>query len=185
VEESGPIPINDSPAVVDAEGFRPNVGIVLAGAGGRVLWAKRIGMDAWQFPQGGINPGETPEQALFRELREELGLEPEAVDVLGGTRDWLRYTLPRRFVRKGQVPQCIGQKQRWFALRLKAPDSAVRFDRGDKPEFDDWRWVDYWHPLHEVVAFKRTVYEAAMRELEPLVRAGATQAHGDATPAQA
>lgn len=157
--------------MVDAEGFRPNVGIVLANAAGQLLWAKRIGMHAWQFPQGGLNPGETAEQALYRELREEVGLMPEAVTVLGATREWLRYRLPQRYVRKGRVPVCIGQKQRWFALRLTAPDHAVRLDLGTPPEFDDWRWVDFWHPLKEVVPFKRAVYEAALHELEPLVRA--------------
>lgn len=157
--------------MVDAEGFRPNVGIILANAAGRLLWARRVGMDAWQFPQGGVNPGETVEQALYRELREELGLERDAVEQLGATREWLRYTLPQRYIRKGRIPLCIGQKQRWFALRLKAPDSAVRFDLGAPPEFDHWRWVDYWHPLKEVVPFKRAVYEAALHELEPLLRA--------------
>jgi len=157
--------------MVDAEGFRPNVGIVLASAAGRVLWAKRIGMEAWQFPQGGLNPGETAEQALYRELREEIGLEPGHVELLGSTREWLRYTLPHRYIRKGRIPLCIGQKQKWFALRLVAPDSAVRFDQGTPPEFDQRRWVDYWMPLREVVPFKRAVYEAALHELEPLLRA--------------
>lgn len=158
--------------MIDVEGFRPNVGIVLGNARGQLLWAKRIGMAAWQFPQGGINPGETPEQAMGRELREELGLEPGQVEVLGATRDWLRYTLPPRFRRRGNVPLCIGQKQKWFALRLQAPESAVRFDRGDPPEFDRWRWVDYWQPVQEVVAFKRDVYQAALHELEPLLKGG-------------
>lgn len=158
------------PAVIDVDGFRPNVGIVLGNAHGQLLWAKRIGMPAWQFPQGGINPGETAEQAMERELQEELGLDPGQVEVLGATRDWLRYTLPPRYRRRGNVPLCIGQKQRWFALRLRAPESAVRFDRGDPPEFDRWRWVDYWYPLQEVVAFKRDVYQAALHELEPLLK---------------
>ena len=170
--------------MVDAEGFRPNVGIVLANTAGRVLWAKRIGMDAWQFPQGGLNPGENPEQALYRELHEELGLARTDVEVLGATREWLRYTLPQRYVRKGRIPLCIGQKQKWFALRLTADESAVRFDRGDPPEFEQWRWVDYWHPVREVIAFKRAVYEAALHELEPLVRGRAAPATS-AAPAAA
>lgn len=155
--------------MVDAEGFRPNVGIILCNPQGQVLWAKRIGQNAWQFPQGGINPGETAEQALYRELMEELGLEPRHVEMLGQTREWLRYRLPKRYIRRGHVPLCIGQKQRWFLLRLSADDSLVRFDRCDRPEFDGFRWVSYWHPLREVVSFKREVYRLAMRELAPLL----------------
>ncbi len=156
--------------MIDAEGYRPNVGIIVADARGRLLWAKRVGQDAWQFPQGGINPGESPHEAMFRELREELGLEPEHVELLGVTRNWLRYKLPRRFIRRGQWPRCIGQRQLWFALRLVADDSCVRFDRCAKPEFDDWAWVDYWQPLKGVVPFKRAVYRMALNELAPLLR---------------
>ena len=155
--------------MIDAEGFRANVGIVLANHAGQVLWAKRIGQDAWQFPQGGIKGGETPEQALYRELREEVGLAPGDVKCLGVTRDWLRYRLPNRLIRRGRRPTCVGQKQKWFALRLLADDSAVSFDFTPRPEFDGWRWVDYWHPLEQVVAFKREVYRLALNELAPLL----------------
>lgn len=156
--------------MIDADGYRPNVGIIVADERGKLLWAKRIGQAAWQFPQGGINAGEEPEETLFRELYEELGLAPEHVKLLGATRDWLRYQLPRRFIRRGQWPQCIGQRQRWFGLRLIADESEVRFDRCSKPEFDGWRWVDYWHPLKDVVPFKRAVYRKALNELAPLLR---------------
>ncbi|GAC1628512.1 MAG: RNA pyrophosphohydrolase [Nevskia sp.] len=155
--------------MIDADGFRPNVGIILAHADGRVLWAKRIGQDAWQFPQGGINRGETPEQALYRELEEELGLRPEHVERLGVTQGWLSYRLPSRLVRRGRRPVCIGQKQKWFLLRLVGCESLVCFDRTEKPEFDHWKWVDYWQPLQEVVSFKREVYRDALQELEPLL----------------
>lgn len=156
--------------MVDVEGYRPNVGIVLTNGAGQVLWAKRVGQDAWQFPQGGINPGESAEQAMFRELHEELGLEPGHVQLLGGTQGWLRYRLPSRFLRRGRVPLCIGQKQKWFALRLTAAEDSIRFDRGEKAEFDHWRWVGAQHPLSEVVAFKRDVYRAALEEMQPLLR---------------
>ncbi|RLA56306.1 MAG: RNA pyrophosphohydrolase [Gammaproteobacteria bacterium] len=152
--------------VIDSDGFRPNVGIVLANDRGQVLWARRVGgRDAWQFPQGGINSGESPEQALYRELHEEVGLSRDAVEVLGSTRGWLRYRLPRRFIRKGQKPLCIGQKQKWFLLRMLKNDTAVQLDLNDEPEFDHWQWVSYWYPLNQVISFKREVYRKAMKEL--------------------
>lgn len=137
---------------------------------GQLLWARRVGgRNAWQFPQGGINSGESPEDALYRELHEEIGLSPRAVEVLGSTRGWLRYRLPKRFVRRGQKPLCIGQKQKWFLLRMLADDDAVRLDLNDTPEFDHWQWVSYWYPLEQVIAFKREVYRKAMKELaQPL-----------------
>jgi putative (di)nucleoside polyphosphate hydrolase len=158
--------------VIDSDGFRANVGIMVANDHGQLLWARRVGgRDAWQFPQGGINPGESPREALYRELEEEIGLTPDAVDVVATTRGWLRYRLPRRFIRKGQNPVCIGQKQKWFLLRLLADDSAVRLDSNHTPEFDHWRWVSYWYPLDQVIAFKREVYRRAMKELaSPLGR---------------
>jgi putative (di)nucleoside polyphosphate hydrolase len=155
--------------MIDAEGYRPNVGIILANPAGQVLWAKRIRQNAWQFPQGGINPGESAEQALYRELYEELGLEGADVQMLGGTGDWLRYRLPRRYMRRGAMPLCIGQKQKWFALRLLSPDHSVRFDRCTRPEFEGWRWVDARQPAQEVVAFKREVYRLALQQLEQLI----------------
>ena len=150
---------------IDAEGFRANVGIILLDRGSRVLIAGRRGRAGWQFPQGGINRGESPRDALYRELEEEIGLTAESVDIVATTRGWLRYRLPKRFIRKGQNPVCIGQKQKWFLLRLLADDSAVRLDRNDTPEFDHWRWVSYWYPLNQVISFKREVYRRAMKEL--------------------
>ena len=83
------------------------------------------------------------------------------------TRGWLRYRLPKRFIRRGQDPVCIGQKQKWYLLRLVADESAIRLDRNAKPEFDHWQWVSYWYPLGQVVYFKRDVYRRALRELAP------------------
>jgi len=143
--------------------------MIIAGPDDRVLWAKRVGQDAWQFPQGGIRRGEAPEQALYRELEEELGLQKRHVECVGVTRGWLRYRLPQHLIRRGRRPLCIGQKQKWFLLRMRADDLAVRIDAGDRPEFDAWRWVDYWLPLDEVVAFKKDVYRRALNELAPLL----------------
>lgn len=155
--------------MIDADGFRPNVGIILANAVPQVLWAKRIRQEAWQFPQGGIQRNETPEQALYRELNEELGLKPEHVEVLGVTSDWLRYRLPSRLIRRGRHPVCIGQKQKWFLLRMKCEECLVNFNATEHPEFDGWRWVDYWQPVQDVVAFKREVYRGALNQLAPLL----------------
>lgn len=151
--------------MVDRDGFRPNVGIVIANNKGQLLWAKRLGQDAWQFPQGGVDPGESPEQALYRELYEEVGLHPEDIDVVSCTRGWLRYRLPKRYVRKHSQPVCIGQKQKWFLLRLVGDESKIRFDCGHKAEFDCWQWVSYWYPVDQVIDFKREVYRRALREL--------------------
>ena len=152
--------------MIDREGFRSNVGIIIANDEGRLLWARRVGgRDAWQFPQGGVRRDEKPEDALYRELTEEVGLRREQVELVASTRGWLRYRLPRQYQRKGQKPLCIGQKQKWFLLRLLVSDSAVSLDEHGKPEFDDWQWVSYWYPLNQVVYFKRDVYRRALREL--------------------
>ena len=139
--------------MIDAEGFRPNVGIMLMNTQGKLLWARRIGgQNAWQFPQGGIKSDETPEQALYRELKEEVGLSPEQVSVVDVTRGWLRYRLPKRFVRQ-QQPVCIGQKQKWFLLEYNGADNAIDLSGDGHPEFDTWEWVSYWYPLNRVVNF--------------------------------
>jgi putative (di)nucleoside polyphosphate hydrolase len=155
--------------VIDPDGFRPNVGIILSNPQGQLLWARRIGQDAWQFPQGGMRSDETPAEAMYRELAEEVGLQPEHVELMGATRGWLRYRLPRQFIRRKSRPVCIGQKQVWFMLRMLCADRDVCLDQTENPEFDRWRWVDYWRPLDEVVAFKRNVYKKALRELAPLL----------------
>lgn len=156
-------------SVIDREGFRANVGIILCNDKGRLLWARRIGQKSWQFPQGGIQPDETAEEALYRELKEEVGLNPEDVELVGQTKGWLRYRLPKRFIRYRSQPLCVGQKQRWFMLRLIGGEDRVQLDLSGDPEFDDWRWVEYWKPLDEIVFFKRRVYERALKELEGLL----------------
>ncbi len=156
--------------MIDDEGFRANVGIILSNCDGKVFWGKRIGQTSWQFPQGGIDEGETPREAMFRELHEETGLLEKHVQVIGETQDWLRYRLPNKMIRpcRSGDKVCIGQKQRWFLLKLTCDDSSVDLKSCDVPEFDGWRWVNYWLPAKEVVYFKRRVYERALQELAPL-----------------
>ncbi|HBN14691.1 RNA pyrophosphohydrolase [Pseudohongiella sp. SYSU M77423] len=158
--------------MIDAEGFRPNVGIIICNPRGQVLWAKRIGQDAWQFPQGGIRKGERLQQAMYRELKEEVGLEARDVEILSSTRDWLYYQLPRHYIRQNSNPVCIGQKQKWFLLSLRGEESRICLsNQDDAPEFDDWQWVSFWYPLSQVIDFKREVYRQALRQLvKPLNR---------------
>lgn len=151
--------------LIDAQGFRANVGIVLIRDGGDVFLGGRSDGRGWQFPQGGVQRDESAEQALYRELREEVGLERDDVEMLAVTRTWLRYRLPSRYVRRRSRPLCIGQKQRWFLLRMVGGEERLRFDLTSQPEFDSWRWVDYWSPVREVIHFKRIVYARALEEL--------------------
>ena len=152
--------------VIDRAGYRLNVGIILVNDSGRVFWGKRHGHDAWQFPQGGLATGETALQAMIRELREEVGLEREDIEVLGVTKRWLKYKLPKQYLRHGTDPLVIGQKQKWYLLRLINSEQKVRLDLSDSPEFDSWRWIDYHEPTEHVIFFKKQVYAQALKELE-------------------
>jgi putative (di)nucleoside polyphosphate hydrolase len=156
--------------MLDREGYRPNVGIVLLNARNEVFWGKRVGQHSWQFPQGGIQHGESPEQAMFRELQEEVGLLPEHVQIIGRTRDWLRYDVPEEYLRRQHATRVHraayrGQKQIWFLLRLVGLDSDIQLRASEHPEFDAWRWVPFWIQLDGVIDFKREVYQLALSEL--------------------
>ena len=155
--------------MLDRDGFRPNVGIILLNQKNQVFWGKRIRTHSWQFPQGGIDRGETPEQAMFRELHEEIGLLPEHVAIIARTRDWLRYEVPDRYIRREARGHYKGQKQIWYLLRLVGGDWNLNLRATNHPEFDAWRWNDYWVPLDVVVEFKRGVYEMALTELSRFV----------------
>ena len=151
--------------MLDKNGYRPNVGIILVNRRNEVFWGKRIREHSWQFPQGGIKRGETPEQAMFRELEEEVGLRPEHVKIIGRTRNWLRYDVPDRWVRREWRGHYKGQKQIWVLLRMVGQDCHVSLRASSHPEFDAWRWNEYWVPLESVIEFKREVYQLALTEL--------------------
>lgn len=156
--------------MVDTDGFRPNVGIILLDDNGQVFWAKRTRGNGWQFPQGGINNNETAEEAMFRELYEEVGLRPQHVDVLGCTPGWLKYELPKKFHKRDSDPLFVGQKQVYYLLKLIEHESVVNFNTTDSPEFESYRWVDFWYPANNVIHFKRPVYKRALKHLEFLVK---------------
>ena len=155
--------------MLDREGYRPNVGIILVNQRNEVFWGKRVREHAWQFPQGGIKYGESPVQAMYRELHEETGLKPEHVRILGRTRNWLRYNVPNHFIRRDSRGIYKGQKQIWFLLRLVGRDSDVCLRATRHPEFDAWRWSQYWVPLDTVIEFKREVYAQALNELAAIL----------------
>ncbi|MBU6273249.1 MAG: RNA pyrophosphohydrolase [Betaproteobacteria bacterium] len=155
--------------MLDRDGYRPNVGIILVNQRNEVFWGKRVREHSWQFPQGGIKRGESPEQAMFRELHEEVGLQREHVRIIGRTRDWLRYEVPTQWVRREWRGHYRGQKQIWFLLRMIGRDTDVCLRTSERPEFDAWRWHDYWIPLESVIEFKRDVYRQALDELARLL----------------
>jgi putative (di)nucleoside polyphosphate hydrolase len=163
--------------MLDREGYRPNVGIVLLNSRNEVFWGKRVGQHSWQFPQGGIQHGESPEQAMYRELQEEVGLLPEHVQIIGRTRDWLRYDVPEEYLRRQNATRVHraayrGQKQIWFLLRLVGLDSDIQLRASEHPEFDAWRWVPFWIQLDAVIGFKREVYQLALSELARFLSRG-------------
>ena len=159
--------------MIDADGFRHNVGIIVSNDNHQLLWCRRVGKaQAWQFPQGGIQVNETPEQAMYRELMEELGLESGAVTCLAESKRWLSYILPREFRRYYSKPLCIGQKQKWFLLRLNDANTEFHLDVTVDQEFDQWQWVDYWYPKDHVIAFKQRVYEQVLEEFAPILGEG-------------
>ena len=151
--------------MIDKEGYRPNVGIVILNNINKVLWAKRVAEDAWQFPQGGINKGESHAEAMYRELMDEVGLGPEHVEIIAQTKNWLRYDVPRQWVSRDGSTRYKGQKQIWFLLKFIGKESDIFLTNSKNPEFDSWRWDDFWSPLDQVIDFKREVYEKALSEL--------------------
>ena len=152
--------------MLDSDGYRPNVGIILTNDDKKVFWAKRLKKPAWQFPQGGIDEGEDIETALMRELNEEIGLAPEDVKIIAHTNQWLYYDVPEPF-RRADRSVYRGQKQIWFLLKLVGPESKINLFASTQPEFDAWRWNDFWVPLRDVIDFKHDVYRKALADLAP------------------
>ncbi|MBU0455404.1 MAG: RNA pyrophosphohydrolase [Pseudomonadota bacterium] len=155
--------------MIDRRGFRVGIGIVIIDDSQRVFWARRIRRNAWQFPQGGVDLHESPQEAMYRELYEEVGLTQEDVELISHSDRWWYYRLPKHLIRYHSEPLCIGQRQKWFLLRFKGDEKKVCFDKTNTPEFDGYRWVDYWLPTQKIVFFKRNVYRKVLNEFAPLV----------------
>ncbi len=133
---------------------------------GPAIWSALLAV-----PAGRDKSRESAEQAMYRELFEEVGLSRKDVRILASTRNWLRYKLPKRLVRWDTKPVCIGQKQKWFLLQLMSADAEINMQTSSTPEFDGWRWVSYWYPVRQVVSFKRDVYRRVMKEFASVVMA--------------
>lgn len=143
--------------------YRPNVGALLLNRANRVLVARRADLPnaegapgGWQLPQGGMDEGEDPREAVLRELEEEVGTR--RAEILAEYPDWLSYDLPQHLVGVALGGRWRGQKQRWFALRFLGSDAEIRLDRDPEPEFDAWRWAGIPELPSLAVGFKRPIY---------------------------
>lgn len=161
-------PDPDSPAAREAARiaalpYRPCVGIMLLDGRGRVFVARRIdtSAEAWQMPQGGIDPEETPVQAAWREMEEEIGTS--AATLLAESRDWLRYDLPHALVPRVWRGRFRGQEQKWFAFRFDGRDEDINLQTAH-PEFHAWKWIERAELPRLIVPFKRAIYQQVIDE---------------------
>ena len=154
-------------AAISTLPYRLNVGALLFGPDGRVLVARRVGLEAWQLPQGGIDAGEDPQAAVLRELEEEIGTR--RAEIIGEQPGWVAYDFPPGLIAKSWRGKYRGQRQKWFALRFLGEDSEIVLNRDPHPEFDAWKWVELNALPGLAIAFKRQIYEGLAREFAHLV----------------
>lgn len=161
--------VNTKTTDVIKKGYRINVGMVIANQQNRLFWGcRQLSRQAWQFPQGGVAQGESLREALYREMLEEVGLLKHDVQCLAKTKGWYKYDIPPAYQRADRAP-CLGQQQKWFLLRLITHDSAINLMASAKPEFETWRWVDYWEAVEGVAPFKRSIYKGVLEEFAPIL----------------
>ena len=149
---------------------RPNVGVVLFNAAGKVWLGKRYGADepwCWQFPQGGMDEGETPEEAGLRELHEETGVTSDLIEPLGSIDDWLAYDFPPEVLAQRSRNRWRGQKQRWFAYRYLGTDADFDLEAVPPQEFSEFRWVSLETTPQLIIPWKRDVYERVAEAFAP------------------
>lgn len=147
--------------------YRPNVGVMLVDAHGRVFTGQRLDRDrdAWQMPQGGVDPNEAPRDAVLRELEEETGVTAALVRIEAETDGWLTYDLPADLIPRLWNGQYRGQKQKWFLMRFLGTDRDINIAT-EHPEFSAWRWCEREALLDSIVPFKHDVYAEVLRQFE-------------------
>ena len=155
---------------IEALPYRPCVGVMLLNRDGLIFAGQRVDnpADAWQMPQGGIDPGESPRDAALRELGEEVGLGIAEVEVLRESSVWLPYDLPRQLVPRLWKGRFRGQTQRWFAMRFDGPDTAINIET-EQPEFRAWAWMRHDDLAARIVPFKRDIYGRVFDEFSDLI----------------
>ena len=158
---------------MEASLYRPNAGIIIFNRQGKLLWCKRKTGDGWQFPQGGIDVGESPEQAIIRETYEEVGLKHEKIKIIRENDRWINYDVP-----KNKIPKYFslknrrfrGQTQKWFLTEFLGEDSDINLNKHSQIELTEWTWSSYWHPVAKGVEFKRDAYREALKDLLPFYK---------------
>ncbi len=151
------------------QGYRKNVAMVVLNKNNQVLLCRRKGTENWQFPQGGIDENELCEDAMYRELYEEVGLKSSEVEILGKTREEIKYDIPITIRSRVLGGKYKGQLQTWFLLKLKGEDCSIDLSKDVSPEFDKFDWVSFWFPLTKIIHFKKEAYRSALKELRELL----------------
>ncbi len=147
--------------------YRPGVGIVLLNKEKKIFAGKRIDThaEAWQMPQGGINYGEEPKDAVLRELHEETGVEK--AKIIRESSDWFYYDLPNELANKLWRGRYRGQRQKWFAIAFLGSDTDINIET-ERPEFSEWKWVAPEALPELIVPFKRLLYQSVLKEFQDL-----------------
>ena len=150
--------------------YRPNAAIIIFNKEGKLLWCKRKTGDGWQFPQGGIDKGESPLDAIYRETYEEVGLSRNKINIIKENEKWINYDvpqdkIPRYFSFKNR--KFKGQSQKWFLAEFVGENRDINLNLHDQIEFTEWTWSSYWHPVAKGVEFKRKAYREVLTDLLP------------------
>ena len=147
--------------------YRSNVGIMMVNEKGYVFVGQRLdnNQNAWQMPQGGIDAGEDPETAAYRELLEETGVKKQDVRFVASSSQWLSYDLPEDLIPILWNGKFRGQKQKWFLFKFLGEDGDINIAT-EHPEFSKWKWISKENLLTEIVPFKKSVYENVLKEFK-------------------